>query len=158
MLEEALAACVTMRSIITKQNCIGSKESCCCSLDCGLMAPEELQVTHGRGGSCFRQALDIARHQQAKSLELRAAMSLSRLWQTQGKRAEARQMLAEIYGGSRRVLIPQTYKRRKRCSKRCSDQRCLASNMTRRLIRITRSCMMREDSIMSQCAFCHCRP
>jgi predicted ATPase len=46
----------------------------------------------------FRQALDVARHQQAKSFELRAAMSLGRLWQQQGKRAEARQMLAEIYG------------------------------------------------------------
>jgi predicted ATPase len=48
--------------------------------------------------ACFQQALDIARHQQAKSLELRAAMSLARLWQHQGKRATARQMLAEVYG------------------------------------------------------------
>jgi predicted ATPase len=47
--------------------------------------------------SCFRQALDIARRQQAKSWELRAAMSLARLWQRQGKRAEAYQLLAEIY-------------------------------------------------------------
>ena len=46
----------------------------------------------------FQQALDVARHQQAKSLELRAAMSLSRLWQQQGKRAEARELLAPIYG------------------------------------------------------------
>ena len=46
----------------------------------------------------FRQALDIARHQQAKSLELRAAMSLARLWQRQGKRAEAHALLAPIYG------------------------------------------------------------
>jgi predicted ATPase len=46
----------------------------------------------------FHQALDIARKQQAKSLELRAVMSLSRLWQRQGKKNEARQMLAEIYG------------------------------------------------------------
>jgi predicted ATPase len=46
----------------------------------------------------FRQALAVARHQQAKSLELRATMSLSRLWQRLGKRAEARQLLAEIYG------------------------------------------------------------
>jgi class 3 adenylate cyclase/predicted ATPase len=46
----------------------------------------------------FRQALDVARHQQAKSWELRAAMSLSRLWQRQGKRTEARELLAEIYG------------------------------------------------------------
>jgi predicted ATPase len=48
--------------------------------------------------ACFRQALDIARRQQAKSLELRAAMSLTRLWQRQEKRAAARQILAEIYG------------------------------------------------------------
>jgi predicted ATPase len=46
----------------------------------------------------FHQALDIARRQQAKSLELRAAMSLARLWQRQEKRAAAHQLLAEIYG------------------------------------------------------------
>ena len=46
----------------------------------------------------FRQALDVARRQQAKSLELRAAMSLSRLWQQQGRRAEAYQILVEVYG------------------------------------------------------------
>ena len=40
----------------------------------------------------------MARRQQAKSLELRAATSLARLWQQQGKRAEAHQLLAEIYG------------------------------------------------------------
>jgi predicted ATPase len=48
--------------------------------------------------ACFQQALDIARCQQAKSLELRAALSLSRLWQRQGERAQARQLLAEVYG------------------------------------------------------------
>jgi predicted ATPase len=47
---------------------------------------------------CFQQALDVARHQQARSWELRAAMSLSRLWQRQGKRAEAHELLAPIYG------------------------------------------------------------
>jgi predicted ATPase len=46
----------------------------------------------------FRQALDVARSQQAKSLELRATMSLSRLWQQQGKQAEAHALLASIYG------------------------------------------------------------
>jgi predicted ATPase len=45
----------------------------------------------------FRQALEVARQQQAKSLELRAAMSLSRLWQQQGKRDAARQLLPEVY-------------------------------------------------------------
>jgi predicted ATPase/class 3 adenylate cyclase len=53
--------------------------------------PEEAEA-------CFQQALDIARRQQAKSLELRAAMSLSRLWQRQGKSGTARQMLGEVYG------------------------------------------------------------
>lgn len=48
--------------------------------------------------ACFLKAIEIARQQQAKSLELRATMSLARLWQQQGKRDEARQMLAEIYG------------------------------------------------------------
>jgi predicted ATPase len=48
--------------------------------------------------ACFQQALAIARRQQAKSLELRTAMSLSRLWQQQGKRDEAYHLLAPIYG------------------------------------------------------------
>jgi predicted ATPase/class 3 adenylate cyclase len=47
---------------------------------------------------CFQQALAVARRQEAKSLELRAATSLSRLWQQQGKRQEARDLLAPIYG------------------------------------------------------------
>ena len=47
--------------------------------------------------TCFHQALEAARRQQAKSLELRAAMSLARLWQHQGKRAEARELLAPVY-------------------------------------------------------------
>ena len=48
--------------------------------------------------ACFQQALTIARHQQAKSWELRAATSLAWLWQQQGKRAEARDLLGPIYG------------------------------------------------------------
>ena len=46
----------------------------------------------------FQQALNIARRQQAKSFELRTAMSLSRLWQQHGKKEEAHQLLAENYG------------------------------------------------------------
>jgi predicted ATPase len=52
---------------------------------------------HTEAETCLRQALDVARRQQAKALELRAAMSLSRLWPQQGKRAEAHQRLAPIY-------------------------------------------------------------
>jgi predicted ATPase len=48
---------------------------------------------------CFLKALDIARAQQAKSFELRAAMSLSRLWQQQGQGAAARELLAQTYAG-----------------------------------------------------------
>src|SRR4029450_11417463 len=47
--------------------------------------------------TCFQRALDVARRQEAKSLELRAAMSLARLWQHQGKRAEAYALLAPVY-------------------------------------------------------------
>jgi predicted ATPase len=48
--------------------------------------------------ACFRQAIDIARRQSARSLELRAVLSLSRLYHQQGKEEEARPMLGEIYG------------------------------------------------------------
>jgi DNA-binding winged helix-turn-helix (wHTH) protein/predicted ATPase len=47
--------------------------------------------------ACFQQALAIARRQQARAWELRAATSLSRLWQQQGKRAEAYELLAPVY-------------------------------------------------------------
>jgi predicted ATPase len=57
---------------------------------CGLNKLEE-------GQAAFEDALGIARHQQAKSLELRAATSLARLWGEQGRRAEARELLAPIY-------------------------------------------------------------
>ncbi len=47
--------------------------------------------------TCFHQALDIARHQQAKSWELRAATSLARLWQQQDKLQDAHDLLAPVY-------------------------------------------------------------
>ena len=47
--------------------------------------------------ACFEKAISIARGQQAKSLELRAALSLGKLWHRDGKRAEARALLAPIY-------------------------------------------------------------
>ena len=47
---------------------------------------------------CFERAIEVARKQSAKSLELRAAASLARLWQQQGKRRETHDLLSEIYG------------------------------------------------------------
>jgi predicted ATPase len=61
-----------------------------------LLARSAAQYTEAE--ACFQQALDVAHRQQAKSWELRAAMSLARLWQRQGKRAEAHALLAPIYG------------------------------------------------------------
>ncbi len=46
---------------------------------------------------CFRKAIEIARGQEARSLELRASTSLARLWQTQGKAVQAHELLAPIY-------------------------------------------------------------
>jgi len=48
--------------------------------------------------SCFQHALALAHRQQAKMPELRAALRLSRLWRQQGKRVEARELLAPVYG------------------------------------------------------------
>src|SRR5262249_21216336 len=48
--------------------------------------------------ACFLKAIEIARHQQAKSLELRAAVSLTRLWKRQDKKEEAHELLAYVYG------------------------------------------------------------
>jgi predicted ATPase len=69
----------------------------------GELIMQSYVQTHASGGqeeaeARFCQALDMARRQSAKSLELRAAMSLARLWQRQDKRDAARQVLAEAYG------------------------------------------------------------
>jgi predicted ATPase len=64
----------------------------------GVLLLQQPGTPQAEAEACFRQALDVARRQEAKSLELRAAMSLARLWQQQGKRAEAYELLAPIYG------------------------------------------------------------
>jgi predicted ATPase/class 3 adenylate cyclase len=64
----------------------------------GVLHLAQAPAAQAEAEANMRHALDVARHQDAKSLELRAAMSLSRLWQQQGKRAEARELLAAIYG------------------------------------------------------------
>src|SRR3989454_11882041 len=58
----------------------------------------EVRGSESEAEECFLKAIEIARRQQAKSLELRAVMSLSRLWQSQGKQKDAHKMLAELYG------------------------------------------------------------
>jgi predicted ATPase len=63
----------------------------------GVLLLRQPGTSQAEAEACFQQALDIARRQEAKALELRAAMSLSRLWQQQGKRAAARALLAPIY-------------------------------------------------------------
>jgi predicted ATPase len=60
-----------------------------------LMSPQRGTV---KAEAYFERALSVARHQQAKSWELRAAMSMARLWRDQGKRDEARDLLAPVYG------------------------------------------------------------
>jgi predicted ATPase len=62
-----------------------------------LLRQEAAEVTYREAEACFRRALTIARRQQAKALELRTAMSLTRLYQKQDRQAEARPMLAECY-------------------------------------------------------------
>jgi predicted ATPase len=64
----------------------------------GVVLLQQTLTQQEEAEACFQRALDVARHQEAKSLELRAATSLSRLWQQQGKRAEAHALLAPVYG------------------------------------------------------------
>jgi predicted ATPase len=63
--------------------------------DISLMSP---QPNAAKAQAYFERALAVAREQQAKSWELRAAMSMARLWRNQGKRDEARELLAPVYG------------------------------------------------------------
>jgi predicted ATPase len=64
----------------------------------GILLLRQTMPQQAEAEAWLQQALDVARRQEAKSLELRAAMSLSRLWQGQGKCTEARELLAPIYG------------------------------------------------------------
>jgi predicted ATPase len=64
----------------------------------GALLLQQSSVNTTEAETCFHQAITIARSQQAKSFELRAATSLARLWQQQGKRIEARELLAPVYG------------------------------------------------------------
>jgi class 3 adenylate cyclase/predicted ATPase len=63
----------------------------------GILLLQQNSDNQGEPEACFHHAIAIAQSQQAKSWELRAATSLARLWQQQGKRAEARELLAPVY-------------------------------------------------------------
>ena len=52
----------------------------------------------GAAEASFRKAINVAQHQSAKTWELRASMSLARLWRDQGKAQQARELLAPVYG------------------------------------------------------------
>jgi predicted ATPase len=64
----------------------------------GVLLLQRSRADVGQAEACFQQALEVARRQQARALELRAALRLAQLWQTQGQRAAARQLLVELYG------------------------------------------------------------
>jgi predicted ATPase len=64
----------------------------------GEIALRSLDLNAAKAEAYFERALTVARAQQAKSWELRAAMSMARLWLDQGKRDEARELLAPVYG------------------------------------------------------------
>ena len=64
----------------------------------GEIALQSSEPDAAKAESYFQQAITVARKQQAKSLELRAVMSMARLWRDQGKRDEARDLLAPVYG------------------------------------------------------------
>jgi predicted ATPase/class 3 adenylate cyclase len=64
----------------------------------GALLLQQAVPEAAQAAACFQQALDIARQQQEKAWELRAATSLARLWQSQDKRQEAYALLAPVYG------------------------------------------------------------
>ena len=64
----------------------------------GEIALKSPEPDAAKAEAYFEHALAVARQQQAKSWELRAAMSMARLWRDQGKRDEARDLLAPVYG------------------------------------------------------------
>ena len=64
----------------------------------GEIALKSSELDKAKAEARLERALSVARSQQAKSWELRAAMSMARLWRDQGKRDEARELLAPVYG------------------------------------------------------------
>ena len=63
----------------------------------GALLLQQQGTVQAEAEACFQQAIAVAQQQSAKSWELRAATSLARLWQQQGKTTEARELLAPVY-------------------------------------------------------------
>ena len=82
----------------------------------GALLLQQSADNHAEAQACFHHALDIARRQQAKSLELRAATSLGRLWQQQGKSMKPANCWPRSIAGSLKGSTPLTCGRRRRCS------------------------------------------
>jgi predicted ATPase len=89
--------------IVNEELANASVTECCCYQAelhriKGELLRRETAADEQQAEACFQNALNVACGQSARSLELRAALSLSRLWQKQGKKDEARRLLAGIYG------------------------------------------------------------
>jgi predicted ATPase len=93
---------VAWRSISEAMTQIETTEERWCEAEVNRIAGEIALISPepdpAKAQACFERALDIARQQQAKSWELRAAMSLARLWRSQDKPQQARELLAPVYG------------------------------------------------------------
>src|SRR5262245_38401870 len=74
------------------------RSTCSMKLCVPLFTPPEYSDNQAEAETCFHHAIVIAQNQQAKSFELRTATSLACLWQQQGKRIEACELLAPVYG------------------------------------------------------------
>jgi predicted ATPase len=66
-----------------------------CRLDCNLLLGENRSI---EAEACYLKALEVAREQKSKSFELRAAMSLARLWRDHGRHGDSRALLAPVHG------------------------------------------------------------
>ena len=94
--EEGLAALAEAREAARRSN-EQYYEAELCRLT-GELLLKSAAASPAEAESCFQEAVGLARRQKARTFELRAVMSWCRLWQRQGKSAEARRMLAEMYG------------------------------------------------------------
>ena len=91
-----------LRCISEAMTAMETTKDRCCEAEvyrtAGKISLESPESDAAKAQIYFERALAVARQQEAKSWELRAAMSMSRLWRDQGKRDEARELLAPIYG------------------------------------------------------------